>query len=101
MNNLGEAEQCAHSAIKHFSGSHNQYTFLGALCYGTGRYAEGDMWFAEAIKRGATLRDQDSEIKRIISKKKGEEQKNLINHLLRKDPVRFAWVKKYVTSGSQ
>lgn len=95
---LNEAEQCALEAIKHFPDSHHPYTLLGALCYSTGRYEEGDRWFAEAVERGATLRDQDAEIRRILPKKKGDELKKLIEHLLKKDPIRFNWVNKYKKS---
>jgi len=98
IDRLNEAEQCALEAIKHFPDSHHPYTLLGALCYDTGRYPEGDRWFEEAVERGATLRDQDAEIKRILPKKKGDELKKLIDHLLKKDPIRFSWVNKYKKS---
>lgn len=93
INSLDEAENCALEAIKHFADSHNPYTLMGALCYQTGRFGEGDKWFEEACKRGAEPRDQDAEIKRILRKKYDQA---LIDHLLKKDPVRFAWVKDFV-----
>jgi len=95
INEFNNAEHCALDAIKHFPDSHNPYTLMGALCYDTGRYEEGDRWFAEAVKRGAKPQDQDAEIKRILRKKKGDELEKLIEHLLKKDPIRFAWVKKH------
>lgn len=95
INEFNNAEHCALEAIKHFPDSHNPYTLMGALCYDTGRYEEGDRWFAEAVKRGAKPQDQDAEIKRILRKKKGDELEKLIEHLLKKDPIRFAWVKKH------
>ena len=93
INSLDEAENCALEAIKHFADSHNPYTLMGALCYQTGRFGEGDKWFEEACKRGAEPRDQDAEIKRILRKKYDQA---LIDHLLKKEPVRFAWVKDFV-----
>jgi len=93
VNRLEEAEECALEAIKHYSDSYNPYTLMGALCYGTGRYEEGRRWFEEAIKRGATEQDEDVEIKRILRKK--EDHNNLIEYLLKRDPHRFAWVKKF------
>ena len=91
INHLDEAEKCALEAIKHFPDSHDPYTLMGALCYQTGRYDEGDRWFEEASKRDAESRDQqDAEIKRILRKKPDQA---LIDHLLKKDPHRFAWVK--------
>jgi len=89
---IDEAKKCALEAIKHYPDSHNPYTLMGALCYDSGLYDEGDRWFKEAIKRGAKPNDQDSEIKRILRKKSNQK---LINHLLRKDPQRFSWVKNY------
>jgi len=93
---LEEAENCALEAIKHFPDSHNPYTLMGALCYNRKDYEAGDKWFEEAVKRGAKFDEQDAEIKRIIRKTKGQERKELIDHLLKKDPHRFAWVKKIV-----
>lgn len=95
LEHLNEAENCALEAISHFPNSHNPYTLMGALCYDTGRYEQGDEWFEKAIKRGAKPNDQDSEIKRILNKKKGKERQEIIDHLLKKDPARFAWVKQY------
>jgi len=90
---LEDAEYCAREAIKHFPKSHNPYTLMGALCYATRRYDEGDKWFEEAVKRGAKPKDQDAEIRRILNKKKGKDRKEMIEDLIAKDPVRFAWVK--------
>lgn len=92
IDHLDEAEQCALEAIKHFPDSHNPYTLMGALCYQTKRYDEGYRWFEEAVKRGAKPHDQDAEIKRILRKKPDQA---LIDHLLKKDPHRFAWVKDF------
>jgi hypothetical protein len=92
---LDEAEQCALEAINHFPKSHNPYTLMGALCYDTRRYIDGDRWFEEAIKRGAKPQDQDAEIKRILLKKKDQEREELIDYLLKKDHSRFSWVKDY------
>lgn len=95
--NLNQAEKCALEAIEQFPDSHNPYTLMGALCYDSRRYEEGDKWFEEAIKRGAKPHDQDAEIKRILRKKADQ---NLIDHLLKKDPRRFAWVKDFVSNMS-
>ncbi|MGZ8160494.1 MAG: hypothetical protein ACXWT1_03700 [Methylobacter sp.] len=94
IDRLDEAEKCALDAIQHFPDSHNPYTLMGALCYDSGRYEEGDKWFDEAVKRGAKFDEQDAEIKRILRKIKGQERKELIEHLLKKDAHRFVWVKK-------
>jgi hypothetical protein len=91
---LEDAEYCALEAIKLFPKSHNPYTLMGALCYATGRFVEGDKWFEKAVKRGAKPKDQDAEIRRILNKKKGKDREALIDHLLNKDPMRFSWARK-------
>jgi len=92
LGRLPDAEECALEAIKHYPDSHNPYTLMGALCYETGRYAEGYGWFEEASKRGATPRSEDAEIKRILDRTKDQD---LVEYLLKKDQDRFDWVKKY------
>lgn len=92
MNRLVEAEKCAHSAIVHYPDRHDPYTLLGALCFDTGRYAEGTIWFEKAVEKGAKPQDQDSEIRRILQK---NHDPKLIAHLLNTDPSRFAWVKSF------
>lgn len=101
LEELKEAENCALEAIDHFSQSHNPYTLMGALCYDTGRYEEGDEWFEKAIKRGAKPNDQESEIRRILNRKKGKERQQIIDHLLNKDPIRFAWVRQYAKNSNK
>lgn len=95
IEHLNDAETCALEAISHYADSHNPYTLMGALCYDTGRYEQGDEWFEKAVKRGAKIKDQDAELKRILSKKKGKELQDIIDHLVKKDPERFKWVKQY------
>jgi hypothetical protein len=101
IDKLKEAENCAREAIDHFSQSHNPYTLMGALCYDTRRYQEGDEWFEKAVKRGAQPNDQESEIRRILNRKKGKERQDIIDHLLKKDPIRFAWVKQYAKNSNK
>jgi tetratricopeptide (TPR) repeat protein len=90
---LEKAEKCASKAISNYPDSHNPYTLMGALCYDTERYEEGTRWFEEAIKRGAQPKDQDSEIKKILRK---DHNHKLVEYLIKKDPLRFSWVKEFV-----
>ena len=100
LDDLINAEKCALQAIEYWSKSHNPYTLLGAICYATGRYDEGHRWFEEARKRGATEKDEDAEIKRILQKTKDKKElQALIDFLLNKDSHRYAWVNKYRKSG--
>jgi hypothetical protein len=95
LGQLEEAENCALEAITYFSKKYYPYTLMGALCYDTRRYVQGDKWFEKAVKLGAEPKDQDAELKGILRKKKGKELQDIIDHLVKKDPERFKWVKQF------
>jgi len=96
LEKLNDAEECAIQAMTFNPDAYQPYTLRGAIYYDRGYYNEGDYWFDEAIKRGATPKDVDAErlriIKRITNK---EERQKLIDHLLTKDSERYAWVKQF------
>lgn len=93
---LSNAEKCALKAIEYQPNSHHPYTLMGAICYERREYSKGDYWFEEAIKRGASLRDQDAEIKRVVKNAKDEnKRREVVEYLLNKDPQRYAWAKSY------
>jgi hypothetical protein len=94
---LSKAEKCALKAIEYQPNSHHPYTLMGAICYERGEYLKGDYWFTEAIKRGASPRDQDAEIKRVVKNAKDEnKRREVVEYLLKKDPQRYAWAKSYL-----
>ncbi len=94
---LDKAEKCARQAIEYQPTSHHPYTLMGAICFERGEYSEGEYWFAEAIKRGASPRDQDAEIKRVVKNAKDEnKRREVVEYLLKKDPQRYAWAKSYL-----
>lgn len=94
---LDKAEKCARQAIDYQPNSHHPYTLMGAICYERGQYSEGDYWFAEAIKHGASPRDQDAEIKRVVKNTKDEnKRREVVEYLLKKDPQRYAWTNSYL-----
>lgn len=94
---LKKAEKCALKAIEYQPSSHHPYTLMGAICYERHEYVNGDYWFEEAIKRGASPRDQDAEIKRVVKNAKNENKRlEVVEYLLKKDPQRYAWAKSYL-----
>ena len=94
---LDKAEKCALKAIEYQPNSHHPYTLMGAICFERGEYPKGEYWFAEAIKRGASPRDQDAEIKRVVKNAKDEKKRReVVQYLLEKDPSRYAWAKSYL-----
>ena len=75
---------------------------MGAICYERGEYYEGDRWFAEAIKRGASPRDEDAEIKRVVREAKDEsKRREVVEYLLQKDPNRYAWAQSYLKKSNK
>ncbi|MFM2064355.1 MAG: hypothetical protein RLZZ507_4026 [Cyanobacteriota bacterium] len=97
VDKLGDAEICARQAMKFQPDSHHPYTLMGAICFERCQYTDGEYWFKEAIKRGATPLDMDSEIKSILKKTKDEKQRHeLVYYLLKKDAKRYAWAKEYL-----
>jgi hypothetical protein len=96
-NELSQAEKCALKAIEYQPNSHHPYTLMGAICYERRELQRGDYWFEEAIKRGASPRDQDAEIKRVVKNAKDEnKRREVVNYLLKKDLQRYAWAKSYL-----
>ncbi len=97
IDELDKAEKCARQAIEYQPNSHHPYTLMGAICFERGEYSQGEYWFAEAIKRGASPRDQDAEIKRVVKNAKDEnKRREVVDYLLKKDPQRYAWAKSYL-----
>ena len=94
---LKDAENCARKAIEYQPNSHHPYTLMGAIYYDRGQYSEGDRWFNEAIKRGAKTEDIDAEIKKVVRDTKDKNQRQEVaEYLLKKDPVRYDWVRAYL-----
>ncbi|MBW4648180.1 MAG: hypothetical protein KME06_05700 [Kastovskya adunca ATA6-11-RM4] len=99
IDDLSQAEKCALKAIEYQPSSHHPYTLMGAICYerGNGNYSKGDYWFEEAIKRGASPRDQDAEIRRVVKNAKDENKRSeVVEYLLEKDSQRYAWATSYL-----
>ncbi len=60
-------------------------------------FLEGERWFNEAIKRGASPRDQDAEMKRVVKNAKDEnKRREVVEYLLKKDSRRYAWASSYL-----
>ncbi|MEG4988989.1 hypothetical protein QUB08_25030 [Microcoleus sp. BR0-C5] len=95
IDKLDDAERCALKAIEYQPQSHHPYTLMGAICFERGQFLEGERWFNEAIKRGASPRDQDAEMKRVVKNAKDEKRREVVEYLLKKDPQRYAWAKAY------
>lgn len=99
---LDQAETCAMQAIQYYPKSHHPYTLMGAICFERGQYGEGHEWFEQAIQRGASPRDHDAELKRIVRDTKDpKKRRELIDYLLKKDSGRYGWAKEYLPPRKQ
>jgi hypothetical protein len=102
IHELNEAEKCAKEAIKFQPSSHHPYTLMGAIYYDRYDHYQGDKWFAEAIKRGASPESIDSEIKKSIATMKDKDKRDqMIKQLLKKDSIRYSWANNYLSKKSQ
>lgn len=95
IHKLDDAQKCALKAIEYQPQSHHPYTLMGAICFERSQFSEGERWFSEAIKRGASPRDQDAEMKRVVKNAKNGKRREVVEYLLKKDPQRYAWAKFY------
>jgi hypothetical protein len=67
-------------------------TLIGAIYFETGDFALGEKWFAMAGQRGANLDTLDSEVRAILRRLNDVRRSMLADHLLKADPVRYAWL---------
>ncbi len=93
MGELGKAEQCARQAMKYQPNSHHPYTLMGAICYDRSDFSEGDNWFKEAIKRGASPRDVDAEIKRVFKNADNNKRLEILAYLQNTNHRLYKWAK--------
>jgi len=71
-------------------------TLLGAVNIETGNYEEGQIWYKKAIKRGATEKLIDDDIRSIFMRSEKFKRNELADFLYKNDPNRYGWVKKYL-----
>lgn len=94
--NYAEARSRAEQALKFNLDALEPYLLIATLCYRNSSFAEGDRWKQQAIERGANPGDLDHEMKRLVKNtKEAEKRQNLIKHLLKTDPHRYAWAREY------
>jgi hypothetical protein len=79
------------------SRSFHPCTLIGAIHFETGDFALGEKWFAMALQRGATLDALDSEVRAILRRLNDVRRSTLADHLIKADPVRYAWLRQRKT----
>ncbi len=99
LGQFNEAQQCARQAIESMPSRRHPYTLMGALCYEQGEYEDGEHWFNEAMKRGASPKDKDAEIERVIKNAHNKDKLDqVVAYLLKRDPVQYEWATKYLVN---
>jgi tetratricopeptide (TPR) repeat protein len=71
-------------------------TLLGAVNIEMGHYDEGQSWYQKAIERGATEKSVDDDLRSIFKRSEKSKCKDLALFLLKREPERYDWVKKYL-----
>ncbi|MFQ6539777.1 MULTISPECIES: hypothetical protein [Aphanothece] len=95
LSDLEGAKQDGLDAISASPQSFHPHNLLGAVYYQTGQPALGDQHFEKAVNLGASPRQQEFEIRSALKMSSPEARQAVVQHLLRKDPVKYAWVNQY------
>lgn len=69
-------------------------TLLGAVNFEVGDYCNGHSWYEKALRRGASEKSIDDDLKKIFLRLEKSKQDALRAHLLEKDSLRYSWAKK-------
>jgi tetratricopeptide (TPR) repeat protein len=93
---LDDAEKCAKDAVRLQPHRYYAFNLLGGISYDRGSFVEGDQYFQEARRRGATPRDEEQMLKSAIRKASAVDKRSIALHLISRDPDRFAWAKFYL-----
>ncbi|MCW5850143.1 MAG: hypothetical protein KIT87_08665 [Anaerolineae bacterium] len=97
LKHLREAERLAFLAIDTNPASHYAYSLLGALCFQTGRPGEGDRYCQKAEELGASAHQSNADIEEAIRRSEKAERKRTAEYLIKKDPHRYHWAKRYLS----
>lgn len=98
IGNLENAEKDAWQAVELDPNKPHPYNLLGAIYYQNGQPQKGDEYFQKAIERGASIQEQDYEIRSAVQKAGETEQRIVAAYLLHKDAIKYAWAEKYLAA---
>ncbi len=71
-------------------------TLLGAVNIEIGNYGEGQSWYEKALKRGATEKTIDDDLRSIFMRSEKTKRNDLAKFLYKNNPKRYSWVKRYL-----
>jgi hypothetical protein len=93
LNDLEGATADGHVAVKINPQSFHPHNLLGAVYFQVGEPQLGDKHFEIAISLGSSREEQDYEIKTALQKSTPEARVAVVEYLLAKDPVKYAWLR--------
>lgn len=96
LRELDEAEGCGQAAIRLAPEDYHPYNLLGAVCYQRGLPEEGERYFETAKALGSPASERDNSIRSAVEKAGHDEKKRVVEYLLKKDPVRYVWARRYL-----
>lgn len=96
IDNLPKAAAFAKKAISLNGTSFYPWNLLGAVYYEQGKFEEGDACFDRAVELGSSMEDAGRGIQGAFTRSSKDIQAALATHLMSKDPVKYAWAKKYL-----
>lgn len=95
LSDLEGAKKDGFEAVNASPQSFHPHNLLGAIFYQMGQPGLGDQHFEAAEALGASARQQEYEIRSALKMSTPEARKAVIEHLLAKDPTKYAWVIQY------
>jgi hypothetical protein len=93
LNDLEGATADGHGAVKINPQSFHPHNLLGAVYFQAGEPQLGDKHFEIAISLGSSREEQDYEIKTALQKSTPEARVAVVEYLLAKDPIKYAWLR--------
>ena len=95
LRRLDEAKALASEAHQLTSSNYRPCTLLGAVHIELGDLAAGHEWYAKAESLGASRHAIDGELRGLLMHASIPEQQRIREFLLRQDPERFAWLRRW------
>lgn len=99
LRRLDEAKALASEAHQLTSRDYRPCTLLGAVHIELGDLPVGHEWYAKAESLGAPRHAIDHELRGVLMRSPLQEQQRIREFLLRQDPERFAWLRRWPGKG--
>jgi hypothetical protein len=99
LRRLDEAKALASEAHQLTSSDYRPCTLLGAVHIELGDLPTGHEWYAKAESLGAPRHAIDHELRGLLMRSSIRDQQRIREFLLRQDPQRFAWLRRWPGNG--